>query len=434
MRYLYFLFLLLVFASCSNEQYGEHSDVNYPIPTVISITEDVAVGEQITIKGTNFIAPNSVSLDGISLKIVSESETEIVAILPRIFNTASLVVKNALGRANEEELLIKPIYPASEEICVSEWPNEITKGRPLIIRGTNMDLVTSVALGSTTIEVDGLTQQQERLLVLVPDDLSETSSDIVLRTIVGSTIQSSGSFEIKDYDPNNWEPISPNVILDFEDGDLHYVSGDMPNSLCEAKLNGGEIDKIEANKDNYFSLYAKDIMGTYSMWSYLGSIKYVLDRPVDLAEFHDPYISFLWNSDDNIGSFQLSVTQGTKVGGGTFNPGITDRTYDENAKYDLYTLRPTNKQWHCVTARLKDLVVENWGGDFKGIDILGQINAIEFVFKQINGAYWIQGAYGTENPEDIYDYSVQGNHLFKANIDNIMITDGPYTLNGYPEN
>ena len=98
MRYLYFLFLLLVFASCSNEQYGEHSDVNYPIPTVISITEDVAVGEQITIKGTNFIAPNSVSLDGISLKIVSESETEIVAILPRIFNTASLVVKNALGR------------------------------------------------------------------------------------------------------------------------------------------------------------------------------------------------------------------------------------------------------------------------------------------------------------------------------------------------
>ena len=40
---------------------------------------------------------------------------------------------------------------------------------------------------------------------------------------------------------------------------------------------------------------------------------------------------------------------------------------------------------------------------------------------------------GGENPDDIYNYGSQDNKEFKANIDKIMITDGPYTLNGYPE-
>ena len=151
-----------------------------------------------------------------------------------------------------------------------------------------------------------------------------------------------------------------------------------------------------------------------------------------MSEFHDPYISFYWNSDDNIGSFQLAVSQGEQKGGGTFAPGKTDKKYDPEAKYDLYTLRPTNKKWHCVTARLKDLVVESWGGDFKEFDLFGQITDIELVFKQVNGVYW-NGKYGTENPDDIYNYGSQDNKEFKANIDKIMITDGPYTLNGYPE-
>ena len=93
------------------------------------------------------------------------------------------------------------------------------------------------------------------------------------------------------------------------------------------------------------------------MWSFLGSLKMEFASPIDVSEFHDPYITFYWNSDDNIGSFQLSISQGEAIGGSTFSPGKTDKTYDPDAKYDLYTLRPTNKQWHCITARLKDLTV-----------------------------------------------------------------------------
>ena len=146
-----------------------------------------------------------------------------------------------------------------------------------------------------------------------------------------------------------------------------FRSGDMPSNLCKASLNGAGNGIESKDGANYFSLYAKDITGSYSMWSFLGSLKMEFASPIDVSEFHDPYITFYWNSDDNIGSFQLSISQGEAIGGSTFSPGKTDKTYDPDAKYDLYTLRPTNKQWHCITARLKDLIVENWGGDFKAL-------------------------------------------------------------------
>lgn len=430
-NYLCGITLVLVLCACSEDEYGKHCDIDYPIPSILSVTENVEVGGDITIEGENFVEPNYVSVDGISLEIKSQDSNTIVAALPRIFEASTIVVQNAYGRYSEEEITVRPIYPSAEEIYVTSWPREITKGRPLIVRGENMDLVSSVTIGTTTIEVNGLTQQQERLLVLVPEDLEEERAFITLRTVIGTVISSEEQFDVIEYDPDNWEPIDPVVLMDFEDGDMHYVSGDMPSSLCSASLNGGDgIVAVDGN--NYFSLYAEEITGSFSMWSYLGSLKLELSKPIDVSEFHDPYISFYWNSDDNIGSFQLSVTQGEQVGGSTFSPGMTDSTYDPYAKYDLYTLRPTNKEWHCITARLKDLIVENWGGDFQEFDVYGQISTVELVFKQINGAYW-NGLYGTENPEGIYDYTQQANHLFKANIDKIMITDGPYTFDGYPQ-
>lgn len=426
-------FVLVTATSCSEDQYGEHSEMDYPIPTITSVTSDVEVGGEITIIGENFAAPSTVSIDGISMNITFQDDKKIVAVLPRLFKTSSIIVRNAFGRSSEEKMVVKPIYPAAEEITVTSWPKQITKGRPLIVRGHNMDLVTQVSVGSVTISVNGLNQQQERLLVLVPETLEESSATIVLKTIVGSTISLGNELPVIEYDPVNWEPIEPVVLMDFEDGDMHYLSGDMPSALCTAKLNGAGNGIVSPDgSNNYFSLYAKEITGAYSMWTYLGSLKTVFAKPIDMSEFHDPYISFYWNSDDNIGSFQLAVSQGEQKGGGTFAPGKTDKKYDPEAKYDLYTLRPTNKKWHCVTARLKDLVVESWGGDFKEFDLFGQITDIELVFKQVNGVYW-NGKYGTENPDDIYNYGSQDNKEFKANIDKIMITDGPYTLNGYPE-
>lgn len=427
-----FAFILATVTACSEDEYGKYSEIVYPIPVISAVTENAEVGEEIEITGSNFVSPNTVSIDGISMEIISQEENKIVAVLPRIFDASSIVVNNAYGRTSEEEMVIRPIYPTAEEITVTSWPKQITKGRPLIIRGTNMDMVTEVVVGSTTIAVNGLMQQQQRVLVVVPEDIEGESASITIRTIVGSSISTEEELDVIEYDPVNWEPIEPVTLIDFEDGEMFYKTGDMPSGLCKASLNGAGNGITPKDGENYFSLYAKDITGSYSMWTYLGSIEKEFSTPVDVSEFHDPHITFYWNSDDNIGSFQLCIAQGEAKGGATFSPGKTDKTYDPNAKYDLYTLRPTNKEWHCVTARLKDLIVENWGGDFTAFDLYGQINTIELVFKQINGAYW-KGNYGTENPDDIYNYSAAVNSSFKANIDKIMITDGPYTFDGYPE-
>ena len=64
--------LLSMTTSCSEDKYGEHSEIVYPIPVVSSVTADVGVGEEIVIVGKNFVEPNSVMIDGISMEIVSQ--------------------------------------------------------------------------------------------------------------------------------------------------------------------------------------------------------------------------------------------------------------------------------------------------------------------------------------------------------------------------
>ncbi|MDU1890388.1 MAG: hypothetical protein E6767_06825 [Dysgonomonas sp.] len=413
--------LLLVIPSCKEDDYGKHTDIDLPIPLIKTITKDPKVGETIVITGENFVTPNTITIDGISMEILSQDANRIEAVLPRLFEAAPVVVRSAYGRYSENADVIKPIYPSAEEIVVTSWPDEITRGRPIAVRGTNMDMVKEVVIGSTKIDVNGLDQESSMLIVLIPTTVSETEATILLKTVIGTTIESA-VLPIIDYDPDSWTPIDPLVLVDFEDGVTHYLKGEMPDKQCSAQMNRDGITAPQGN--NFFSLYATDITGSYSMWSYLGSIKVEFRKPVNLSIFHDPFISFLWNSDDNIGSFQMAVTQGTRTGGGTFGPGITDDTYDPYTKLDLYTLRPTNGQWHRISARLSHFIVENWGGDFKNFDNNGMMNGFELVFKQINGVYW-NGTWFT-NADDIYNYNVQGNRDFKVNIDQIMITDGPY--------
>lgn len=413
--------LLLVVSSCKEDNYGEHTDIDLPIPVIKTITADPMVGETIVITGENFVTPSTVSINGISMEILSQDINRIEAVLPRIFEAAPVIVRSAYGRYSENTDVLKPLYPEADEIVVDSWPPEITRGRPIVVRGTNMDLIKEVIIGSTKIEINGLNQESRMLIVLIPTTVTETESTIMLKTVIGTTIES-GTLPVIDYDPNSWTPIDPLVLIDFEDGVTHYLKGEMPDRQCTAQLNREGITAPEGN--NFFSLYATNITGSYSMWSYLGSIKTEFRKPINLSIFHDPYISFLWNSDDNIGSFQMAVTQGTRTGGGTFNPGITDGTYDPYTKLDLYTLRPTNGQWHRISARLSTFIVESWGGGFTSFDNNGTINGIELVFKQINGVYW-NGVW-SNNPDDIYDYNTQGNLDFKVNIDQIMITDGPY--------
>ena len=417
MKYLYNIFLaifssLCVFSSCSDEEYGKDFDIDYPIPVIESVTEEPMVGDEIVITGTGFMSPNTLSIDGISMEIVSETETEIKAVLPRIFDSAPLVLVNACLNQCVEEFVINPNYPSMEEIQVLQWPSKITKGRSLVIQGENVDLITEVTIGGTAITVNGLTQSPTRIAVLAPTDLSETAT-IRAKTIYNNVIESP---VLTVEEPSDfYTPVDPIVIFDFEDEQTYFVKGDLSESNFTAQINRDGI--MPGRGQNFFSFYADNIA---SNWDYLGSLKITFDQPIDLIEFTDPHISFLINSDDNVCNFQVSVVQDGKTGGSYFCNGVTGNPLD------AWMLRPTYGEWQWVSARLVDLLNEDWGGGFTQLDPNGKIEAIELVLKQVNAGYWD----GTTSAGGVFV-----NNKFRMNLDQVMITDGPvspvYKLNDF---
>ena len=405
-------FLMAFISSCTDTGYGKEYDIDYPVPVIKAVTENPMVGQEITISGSGFVSPNTVSVNGISMKVVSETATEIKAILPRIFETAPLMVKNVYLKEAMEQFTIIPRYPAMEEIQVIQWPAKIVMGRAVVIRGNNVDLITSVTIGDATMQVNGLTQSPDQIVVLAPAMLP-ASAKIVAKTMYGNTLESPA---LNVEEPSDiFTPVQPIVVLDFEDGLTHFTKGDLAESNFTAQINRNGI--APGRGKNFFSFYADNIN---SNWDYLGSIKLAFDKPLDLAEFTDPHISFLINSDDNVCNFQVKVVQDGKTGGSYFCNGVTGNPLD------AWMLRPTHGQWQWVSARLVDLINENWGGDFVKLNPNGKIEEIELILKQVNAGYWD----GKTSEGGVFV-----NKKFKMNLDQVMITDGAvkpvYLLNDF---
>lgn len=397
-------FLITAVSACTDSDYGKDFDIDYPVPAIQSVTEEPMIGQEITIKGTGFASPNTVSINGISMKIVSETETEIKAILPRIFEAAPLVLKNVYMKQCLEEITILPKYPAMEEIKVLQWPSKIIRGRSVVIKGENVDLIKEVTIGESTVKVNGLTQSPGQIVVLAPKELPDATT-VIVKTMYNNTISSSA---LPVEDPSDiFIPVDPIVLFDFEDGQTYFTKGDLAESNFTAQINRGGITPGRGQK--FFSFYADNIA---SNWDYLGSIRITFDQPIDLAEFTDPHISFLLNSDDNVCNFQVKVVQDGKIGGSYFCNGVTGNPLD------AWMLRPTKGEWQWVSARLVDLINENWGGDFVKFDPNGRIEEVELILKQVNAGYWD----GTTSEGGVFV-----NKKFKMNLDQVMITDGAVT-------
>ena len=402
----------VAFVACKEDEFGTHSDLNYPIPIVSSVSEGAIVGSEITITGKNFAAPNTVSIDGISMTITSETETEIKAVLPRIFSGAPIVVRNAYLNQNEESIVIQPNYPAAEEIVVTEWPETIYRERPLVMRGENVDLITEITVGDTTFTVNHTSQSPDRLVQMMPNNLNGTSSKITLKTILGNTLESA-VIPIENK-PDPYIPEDDLLLMDFEDQVTHFEPAPAFSSYT-VQINREGIDPAPQGGNYYLSFYAQNIA---SNWDHLGSVKVEYSPAVDLIMFNDPHVTFLYNSDDNIGNFQFSVMQNGTQFGGYFMAGSTDNPDD------AWTLRATNGEWQWVTARLSTILNENWTGNGKTFDPNGYINTVELIIKQINAGYWD----GSTTAGGVFV-----NNQMKLNIDQIYITDGPYLQNSDKE-
>ena len=386
----------VLLTGCAEKDYEEHSDIDIPVPVLSEIPEQGNVGTEISIVGNNFAAPNYVTLGETPLTVVSETETNIVVKLPRVFSRSAITVQNVFERVSEEIFYVTPIYPNKDEIKVIEWPTELPKGQSIVIAGENVDLITEVIIAGQTFKIDPGVQQPEKLTVVIPANLVGTSSKILAKTILNTYLESE-ELPITEF---NGEIL----LCDFEDGNLLTNLGDMTGINYTLQSNRQGIDTAEG--EHFLSFYAD---GNFGFWTYLGTV--IIRKTVDLSVFNDPYLSFLYNSDDNVSNFQVGAIQGQRTTGGDFKPALTGNELDN------LMLRPTKGEWQWISVRMADLLVYAWGSDTSPFDPKGQLDGFDLILKPLQASWWT----GTEIG------SAEVNKVFKLNLDQISITDGPKT-------
>ncbi|MBB6461719.1 hypothetical protein [Flammeovirga kamogawensis] len=384
--------------SCTSEkEFSKANDIAFPQPTIIetSLQENTNIGIPFVIQGEN-LKNAKVLIGGMPCSDISinETEDELTATLPRIFETSNLRVINAYDQEVSTTTEYSPVYPETQ---VTTWPARITRGQVFKIEGENVDLIYEVTIDGRVIPVNGANSASNSISILAPGDLPDV---VTIKALCynGNDIPESNQIFVED--PSDFiDPVAPVVLYNFEDGVNPFTPGDVtPQSGIDQ---GQGITK--ARGEHYLTVRKNDGDG----WtSWMGEIYY--GEPIDLVEFTDPHLTFQINSEASQGYFQLVIGQDGTNNGGDFKGGITGN--DE----DNYVFRATNNEWQWVTIRLADFELADWGGGLEAINPKGVLDFVKLSFKQGNGA----------NP-------------YILNIDNIMITDGPikevYVFNNFED-
>lgn len=381
------LALTLLIVACEEKEFSEDYDIPWPIPEVTDFTpKEALIESEVTITGVNLDQTTRVSIGSSEAQIISKSATQVVIKIPRVLSTDKIKVHTAFKRDAFSVDKFTPEFPATQ---VTSWPSKIVRTETFKIEGENVDLITEIKLGTYTIRVDGSKGTPGSITIgtaglILPDEVS-----IVIVSVKGEVVGGSTSPSIPVEDPTDvFIPIAPLVLFDFEDNVDPYVK-----TGAIAEQHGINLSPLQkARNQKYFTLKATVPSG--QNWNEIGKISYPQD--IDLAEYHDPYLSFMINTNGTKGYFQVDMKQDGTDRGGHFVAAVS-------VPEDDYTF-PITDGWEWRSVRLADLNSSNggWGSaiDPKGIIQLG------ITFKQGNGS------------------NSQGSS-FEINVDQLMITDGP---------
>jgi hypothetical protein len=147
------VFVASLIIGCQDDPaYSADYDIKWPVPviTAISPKDTAMVSDNITITGTGLDNVTSLTIDNRSMTIVDKQPTALVVTLPRKFNTSVITMTNLYRQTVKSSTALAPKYPA---IHVTTFPDQIVKDEAFVINGTNLDLATSVIVGSNVIAV-----------------------------------------------------------------------------------------------------------------------------------------------------------------------------------------------------------------------------------------------------------------------------------------
>ncbi|MGM0375751.1 MAG: IPT/TIG domain-containing protein [Bacteroidota bacterium] len=380
-----FLAMLVLLPACEDKEWSEDYDIPWPVSKISELsTNEAEIEDVVSITGTNMDNVNEVLVGSTSCDILEEesSETQLTFQLPRRVETGEVSVRNEYDRDFVyEDAILRITYPKTE---VTKWPEAITAGESFDIEGENVDLINTVVVdgeevdirrgddtGSISVSTEGL-----------PLEIESTITISV--TALGGIEGDAETTDVLVEEPSDvFEPVEPVVLWTFEDGDPVTEAADV--SPDEAGRNLGGLTAPRG--DNYYSVY-KDQTGGWTNFMYI-----VKEGPFDLAEFHEPHITMLVNTNGKKGYINPFMTQD----GEELDNHLTNGNANEEMKYgDDYMIETEGWEWRSYPVSKL----------FPDFDPTGEFEEISMRFTSGNVG-------NGDNPED-----------FEIHVDQIMITDG----------
>lgn len=390
--------LVFLTVACQKEDVPA-SSTTPPLPTITKFSPTKPeVGTELLIGGINLGKTTIVTVgaEAVLAKVLSANATSVKIQLPRLFTAGPLTLTTSDRQAVLSATNIEPTYP---DATVTAWPRGIERTQNIIVKGTNLDMVQELDINGIRIVPNPSSITADQLTVPTTGMTLPNSVVVTISRARGKVKNgTSMAVPVKDYDPNSI-PVAerPVVLFDFEDGENPYVAGK------KTSQSGINLSKIQAGRGkNFLTVKTDEADGWVSD---LGSVSYA--KPIDLANFRDPHLTFLINTNGQRGYFQMEIKQNNIRGGGNFTKATSSSPLDD------YTF-PVTDGWEWRSISLANFPWENTKGDGKlNFDLNGVIQNLTLTFRQSNG-------------------NVDGNKKFELNMDQIMITDGKslpaYTL------
>jgi hypothetical protein len=385
------LFLLSVALTgiwgCEKETFDDYAqtDLLFPQPSITRLEPSTAeVGAEVRIAGTNLDKTLRVIVGANSreAQIVSRSAGEVIFKVPRTASSGRVRLETAFKKFAE----LAPLTITYPKTRVTDCPELIERTQAFKLKGDNMDLLTAVYIGDTRVKVDGASGTTSEISIAttgltLPDEVT-----LRFEALGGVEPGSCGPIPVEDYDPTTkFDPVAPLVLLDFENGDNPFVGLDVipVNSVAASSPLG--------RGSRYLHIEVADVPDPWGT-----NIGNIYMNGATLSGFHKPHLTFMVNTNGHQGYFQLHAGFDGKKGGGHFT-GASSSNPNDN-----YTFQTNGWEWRSID--LAAFPWEDWWGtgkpEFSGN---GTLDFVEFFLKQGNGA----------DP-------------FELNIDQVMITDGPF--------
>lgn len=378
------LALIAFVASCTESKLSENYDIEWPIPTITSISSsDVTVGDAITIQGTELSQVTNLWIGDQSCIIDTETQTDasITFTVPRRASSGVIRLKNVYRREVATETSILVNYP---EVKVTTWPSSIEPGTPFTLKGENVDLITEVVIGGVSVKVTQPASTDQTVIPTATFNLVVGAFVDIKVTALGYISESEISgVEVKE-PGESYVPTEAIILWDFENEEPTTEAADV--AADEYGINLDNLPKGRGN--NYYSVKKAQTGG----WTNFMFIVY--DEQIDLGLFHEPHISFLVNTNGKRGYVNPFFTQD----GSTKDNHLTDGNAGDELKYgDNYSVQTEGWEWRSYP-------ISKLFGDFNPTGI----------FEGVKMRFTSGNVGNGDGPED-----------FEIHIDQIMITDGP---------